>query len=152
MSKKSVLFKTKLVILLFVIIGCCKEEPPIVVDPIVGTWNTVFIDSGGIPVYKEIVYLPIDTLDIEGTWTFNKDGSGNIKGSIDQLTGGIEHFTWVVNDSLQKLFIISLSDLTYGLIQKLDTDSLCFYFKEWKFNQIYTGNQIYYNIKLAKAK
>jgi len=152
MINTSVLFKTKLIILLFVVIGCCKEEPPEIIDPIIGTWDIAFIDSGWIPVYKDFMYNPIDTLDLTGTWSFNNDGSGFLDGSIDQLTGGVEYFTWVVNDSLQKLFIISYSDLTYGIIEKLDGDSLCFYYKDWKFNQVYTGSQIYYNIKLVKAK
>ena len=153
--QKFTLMKIRSLIVLFGILwGCCKDQTPIIippeVDPMVGNWLTVSVDSGMLPVYPNPEFVFFERLDLEGSWSFRDDNSGTISGSIDRLLFSLSDFTWVKNDSIQKLHFILNNELTYGLIQKLDADSLCFLFKDWPEYQTYTGSYVYYIIKMSR--
>jgi hypothetical protein len=151
--------KAKLFILLctvfFILISCCKEYPPIISEPevslLVGNWNVLSIDSGMYPSYPGSQFLHLDSLDYKGVFTFNDNCTGSIDGSVVQITCNRDYFTWVYNDSLEKIYFIFENDkCSKGEVTLLTKDSLLFDFKDYCRHPHPVGGYLYYKFTFIK--
>jgi len=93
MKKKPILFKAKLVLLILIFVGCCKEEPPVVVDPLFGDWQIIKADSGLFSVRRSLWKIE-DSINVTGNIVFEKDSTGYFYDLSRSLNKNEDHFLY----------------------------------------------------------
>ena len=144
------------ILLLIIIIGCCKDPIPVIddpVDPIIGSWNIVSVDSGNYPLVPNSSFQFRKNMGLSGIVTIDEDGTGLLSGEATLISCNQEYFSWVKNDSLELIYINYNEHFsTSGKIQKISKDSLVFDYRDYcRGGQMYTGVHIYYRITAIKT-
>jgi hypothetical protein len=133
------------------LLSCRKDDIP-VNNPFVGTWNISWVDSG-FAINPKNGFRSEGRLDYNGSFVFNRDSTGYLKGSVKNITEQQELFLWSLDltyPGYEYILFGFLNGSTRAEIDTLMTDTLRFYFMDYNFAPNILGGRYFYHIELVR--
>ncbi|MCK9323881.1 MAG: hypothetical protein M0P69_00145 [Bacteroidales bacterium] len=139
-----------LLLLTVILFACDKTEVPEVDGPslLVGIWSIASVQ----PVFSEDTDLSsasVDPMDLNGTLIFRENATGFWLGGIDFINCEQDDFTWMLNDSLDEIYFISMDQLSKGVVRVMEKDSIVFDYWHW-CNRVGIQDVLYFRITAVR--
>jgi hypothetical protein len=138
---------------LVAILSCSKESLP-ETNPWVGTWRITKVDSAFTP-FNRFLYNIECPLDYTGSFTFNTDSTGYLKGSITQITEREELFLWHYDTTYPqypRIYFGFLNGNTESFVVTLSSDTARIVFIDYLYLPGIMGGRWCWPMELVKQR